>query len=105
MEKTLETLYTPTDREKDALSNLDQDDVIAVGPWAKGEGSMPHRAVIRDLGDKFVVHTQIVGESNAFYEQGNYVPKLDGYNALEVAIASFNDRIRRHHNLLIFTRQ
>lgn len=101
----VKTLYALTDSEKDILSRLDQSDVIATGPWRKGDGTMPHRAVIRDLGGLLVVHNQIVGESTAFYAQGAYLHHVSGVNTLEVALDRFNDRVRKHHHIDTFTRQ
>ena len=102
------TLYTLTDGDRDTLSNLDQTDVIATGPWAKGEASLPHRAVIREVGNQFIVHNQIIGDGesgSAHYSNGTYIHKADGNNQLEVALAAFDKRVRRHHNLPTFTRQ
>jgi hypothetical protein len=90
------------------LARLDQCDVIATGPWRKGETSLPHRAVIRDLGNTYVVHNQIIGDSEggtAYYAQGTYVHKDDFADRLDVALVEFDKRIRRHHNLPVRTRQ
>lgn len=102
----METLYKLTERERDTISNLDQSDVIAAGPWRKGAMTLAHRVVIRDLADdEYVVHTQIIGDSKAYYEHGTYVHCGDPAGRLEDALVEFDKRIRRHHNLPTYTRQ
>jgi hypothetical protein len=39
---------------------MPKDDIIASSPIVQGDGQLLHRIVIRNLGQKFVVHTQSV---------------------------------------------
>lgn len=100
------TLYKLTPAESDTLSNLDQEDVIAAGPWRKGAMSLARRAVIRELGPtKYVVHTQVVGESTAYYEQGVYIDEPEMSERLTRALVAFDKKLRLHHSLETFTRE
>lgn len=98
------TRYTLLPAEATILARFDQSDVIATGPWARGYGSVPHRAVIRDLGDELVVHDQIIGDSGkVYYHEGDYFFKesLESGTFLENILVTFDRRIRRHHHLPI----
>lgn len=54
---------------------------LASGPIVKGSCTIPCRAVIRDWGDEFVVHTQMFDERKDYsgigFTDGYYVPKKD----------------------------
>lgn len=53
--------------------------VIAHSPLIQGPGMLPHRIVIRDMGDQYVVHMEIhEPDKKPWYHQGNYIPKRDG---------------------------
>jgi hypothetical protein len=60
-----------------AIYGLD-DGVIAHSPVRREKGLLSHRIVIRDLGEQFVVHTQVLEEGKKpWYNHGDYVPKKD----------------------------
>lgn len=71
--------------------------IIASSPFVAGEMTIPHRAVLRDLGREYVVHTQCVpaeGQGNIFFHGGHYFPKRDA-GALQAAFAKFVERSTR----------
>jgi hypothetical protein len=79
-----------------------KDGIIAASPMVQGNCEAPHRIVIRDLGHQYVVHTQIFdGAQKPYFHQGDYVPKLEGSQAmppaeaLVKAWARFEERVRR----------
>lgn len=96
----MSTLYTLTPRDQDILSNVDPSSFIAFGPWCKGNGTLPHRAVLRIVGKEYVVHTQIIGEGSCYCEHGTYLP-MGGQDDLFCAWRAFEIRVRRHHNFLL----
>ncbi len=56
----------------------DEDRIIAASPMVQGSCECPHRIVIRYLGDKYVVHTQIVdGIQKPYFHQGVYFTKTN----------------------------
>jgi arylsulfatase A-like enzyme len=71
-------------------------DVIAHSPMIEGHGQFPHRIVLRDLGDQFVVHTEVhEPEKKPWYCQGNYVQKRpDEHDAIRRAWKHFERRSR-----------
>ncbi|SIO37361.1 hypothetical protein SAMN05444166_4186 [Singulisphaera sp. GP187] len=91
-----DTLYTLSDEEAALLARYRFADIIAAGPWRKGECSLPHRVVLREWsGKEYVVHTQVL---NAGFTDGHYVPN-DNPGALARAWEYFDQRVRRHHGL------
>ena len=82
--------------------------IIAASRMIQGQGELPHRVVIRDLGDKFVVHTQVFqpGGKGPYFTEGNYFPKerdtrLPNVNpancgAFKKAWSRFEIRVRHH---------
>ena len=85
-----------------ALSAVDET-VIAASPMIQGGGELPHRVVIRDLGDQYVVHTQIFdGVQKPYFHQGDYFVKTNDSapvahppaEALCKAWARFEERAR-----------
>ncbi len=77
--------------------------IIAHSPTKVETGTFPHRIVLRDLGDQYVVHTEIFEESRKpWYLHGDYFPKkkLDsGAEALRKAWFRFEERSRRLLNI------
>ena len=78
--------------------------IIAASPMFQGAAECPHRIVIRDLGDQYVVHTQIFdGVQKPYFHQGDYFVKKNdsapvGHppaDALCKAWARFEERTRR----------
>ena len=78
--------------------------IIAASPMVQGPAECPHRIVIRDLGDQYVVHTQIHdGVQKPYFHQGDYFVKTDDSapvahppaEALCKAWARFEERVRR----------
>jgi hypothetical protein len=93
----------------------DEDSIIASSPMVQGSCECPHRIVIRDLGDKYVVHTQIFdGVQKPYFDQGDYFTKTNdsapiahppGAEALCKAWARFEERARRSLQLRSLERQ
>ncbi len=50
-------------------------EIIASSPIVHDRGSHPTRIVIRDFGDEFVVHTQILSEDGNSFVWGHYFRK------------------------------
>ena len=83
----------------------DEHRIIAASPMVQGSSESPHRIVIRDLGDQYVVHTQIVdGVQKPYFHQGDYFVKTNdsaliahppGVEGLCKAWARFEERVRR----------
>jgi hypothetical protein len=83
----------------------DKDGIIAASPMVQGSCESPHRIVIRDLGDQYVVHTQVVdGTQKPWFHQGDYFVKTNdsapiahppGAEGLRKAWARFEERVRR----------
>jgi len=79
--------------------------IIAASPMVQGPAECPHRIVIRDLGDQYVVHTQVFdGVQKPWFHQGDYFVKTNdsapiahppGAEALCKAWARFDERVRR----------
>jgi hypothetical protein len=85
------------------LSEVDET-VIAASPMVRGGSEVPHRIAIRDLGDQYVVHTQIFdGVRKPYFQQGDDFPKTNDSapvahppaEALCKAWARFEERARR----------
>ena len=52
--------------------------IIAASPMVQGSCESPHRIVIRDLGDQYVVHMQIFdGVQKPYFYQGDYFVKTN----------------------------
>ncbi len=62
--------------EWDELTAVDTS-VVAGLPLLQGSCELPHRIVIRDLGDQYVVHTQIFEGGRSWYHQGDYFTKTN----------------------------
>ena len=78
--------------------------IVAASPVVHEPGLLPHRIVIRDLGDELVVHTEVLEPGKKpWYHQGDYFPKRNGAGtakesdatALHKAWARFEERVRR----------
>ncbi len=79
--------------------------IIASSPMVQGSCECPHRIVIRDLGDQYVVHMQIFdGVQKPYFYQGDYFTKTNDSapiahppdaEALCKAWARFEERTRR----------
>jgi hypothetical protein len=78
--------------------------IVTASPVVHEPGLLPHRIVIRDLGDQFVVHTQVFEpEKKPWYHQGDYFlkqcdPSTAGKSDADVlrkAWARFEERTRR----------
>jgi hypothetical protein len=78
--------------------------IISASPMFQGPAESPHRIVIRDLGDQYVVHTQIFdGVQEPYFHQGDYFVKTNDSapiaypptDALCKAWARFEERVRR----------
>jgi hypothetical protein len=91
------------------LSEVDET-VIAASPMVRGGSEVPHRIAIRDLGDQYVVHTQIFdGVRKPYFHQGDYFPKTNDSapvahppaEALCKAWARFEERARRTMQLAL----
>jgi hypothetical protein len=81
-----------------AIYGLD-DGAIAHSPVRREKGLLPHRIVIRDLGDQFVVHTQVLEDGKKpWYNHGDYVPKKD--KPAEALAKAWEHFERRSRNLL-----
>lgn len=76
--------------------------LIAAGPLVKQPSTKPYRIVLADLGDEFVVHTEILNDDNpdltepiscgSFFDQGDYFT-LD---KLGEAYLRFGERVVLH---------
>jgi hypothetical protein len=94
-----ETLALYARRRVDAL--MSETDIIASSPWVQGNGDLPHRIVMRDLGAVWVVHTQcinVVGGSVS-YCWGHYEPKSGDPRGFAMLWATFEERCRTHLGL------
>jgi hypothetical protein len=78
--------------------------IVAASFVVHESGMLPYRIVIRDLGDKHVVHTQVFEPGKEpWYHQGDYFPKRgdaptsreSDEGALRRAWARFDERDRR----------
>jgi hypothetical protein len=78
--------------------------IVAASPVVQESGLLPHRIVIRDLGDQYVVHTEVrEPDKEPWYHQGDYFPKQNDAPtakesdavALSKAWARFEERARR----------
>ena len=79
--------------------------IIASSPMVQGLCECPHRIVIRDLGDQYVVHMQIFdGVQKPYFYQGDYFVKTNdsapvayppSAEGLCKAWARFEERTRR----------
>lgn len=84
-------------------------DIIATSPWVRGHGELPHRIVLRDDGNTFIIHTQVADmacgqATKAYFEGGSYFrygrsrqPARD--EALAFAWKRFETRSRVHLGL------
>jgi hypothetical protein len=78
--------------------------IIAASPMVQGSCESPHRIVIRDLGDQYVVHMQIFDDAQKpYFDQGDYFTKTKdsapiahppGALGLCKAWARFEERVR-----------
>jgi hypothetical protein len=73
---------------------MPKDDIIASSPIVQGDGQMAHRIVIRNVGQKFVVHTQIFDGEKSFFHHGDYFPTRGDADALKKARERFEVRAR-----------
>jgi hypothetical protein len=78
--------------------------IVASSPIVRDRGVLPFRIVIRDLGDQFVVHTEVLeSDKKPWYHQGDYFSKRNdaatavesGAFAICKAWARFEERARR----------
>ena len=78
--------------------------IVAASPMFQGGSEVPHRIVIRDLGNTYVVHTQVYdGVQKPYFHQGDYFVKTNDSSpvahppaeALCKAWARFEERARR----------
>jgi hypothetical protein len=78
--------------------------IVASSPVVHEPGALPYRIVIRDMGDQFVVHTEVYeSDKKPWYHQGDYFPKPSDAAradesdavALRKAWARFDERVRR----------
>jgi hypothetical protein len=78
--------------------------IVAASPMVHEPGLLPHRIVIRDLGDQHVVHTQVFEPGKKpWYHQGDYFSKPSvaptagesDSEALRRAWTRFEERSRR----------
>lgn len=87
---------------------MDKDGIIAMSPVITEPGTTQHRVVIRDLREKYVVHTQVLEEDREpWYVHGDYFYKGNSAatvaesdkEALAKAWAQFEKRARRSMHL------
>jgi hypothetical protein len=78
--------------------------IVAASRIVHEPGLLPHRIVIRDLGDRHVVHTEVFEPGmKPWYHQGDYFPNRNGagtggesdVEALRDARVCFEERTRR----------
>jgi hypothetical protein len=78
--------------------------IISASPMFQGPAECPHRIVIRDLGNQYVVHTQIFdGVQKPYFHQGDYFAKTNDSapvanppaESLCKAWGRFEERVRR----------
>ena len=83
---------------------IEESSIVAASPVIHESGMLPHRIVIRDLGDQFVVHTEVFEpDKKPWYHQGDYFPKRSDAStaaesdtvALRKAWVRFEERVRR----------
>jgi hypothetical protein len=88
--------------------------VIAHSPMVQGFGELPHRIVIRDLGNALVVHMEVnEPDKNPWYTHGDYCtksnklgsPRESEDEAMSRAWPIFEERSRRTLNLPHTTRE
>ena len=88
--------------------------IIASSPLFKGNCEVPHRIVLRDLGNQYVVHMQCFdGVQKPYFHQGDYFPKTNDSapvahppaEALCKAWARFEERARRSLQMPSHTRK
>ena len=93
-------------RPGEAMINQRNEDpeIVAASPVVREPGMLPHRIVIRDLGDQHVVHTEVLEPGKVpWYHQGDYDPKRyqaataaeSDREALRKAWARFEERARQ----------
>ena len=82
----------------------EESSIVAASPVVYESGMLPHRIVIRDLGDQYVVHTEVIEpKKKPWYHHGDYLPKKSDTlpaeesdaAALRKAWARFEERARR----------
>jgi hypothetical protein len=93
----------------------DEDRIIASSPMVQGSCECPHRIVIRDLGNAYVVHMQIFdGAQKPYFHHGDYFTKTNdsapiahppSAEALCKAWARFEERARRSLQMRSLERQ
>lgn len=91
-----------------AIRIVNDKDILNHGRTIIGDGMLPNRIVLRDLGNKFVTHVETLTVSvhagnevhltHSSYECGNYfehgeMAKRTRTQALDAALADFNRRI------------
>lgn len=89
-------LYKLTEKDRDTLNKDGNADIIAAGPWMKGPCTLPHRRVLRDVADQFIVHTQCLSDTHAYFVSGYYFPKNSsglGAPASENAAKRFAEKV------------
>jgi hypothetical protein len=83
-------------------------DIIAASPIIREPGLLPRRIVIRDLGNQYVVHMQVLEPgTKPWYHQGDYFRKGNDVSAahesdaeaLRKAWSRFEERARRSLNM------
>ena len=72
----------------------DEDRIVASSPMVQGSCECPHRIVIRNLEQKFVVHTQIFDGEKTFFHHGDYFSTRGDADALKKAWERFEVRSR-----------
>jgi hypothetical protein len=84
--------------------HTEETSIVASSPVVQETGLLPHRIVIRDLDDQYVVHTEVFEpKTKPWYHQGDYIPKLSDVptakesdaQAMRKAWARFEERARR----------
>jgi hypothetical protein len=103
-------------RHQTILENLmnfeptEQSRIIAASPVVHEPGLLPHRIVIRDLGDEHVDHTEVLERGKKpWYHQGDYIAKRNGSETAEesdataLRKASVRFEVRVRHSMRLDT--
>jgi hypothetical protein len=94
-------------KERKSMPKL-EGDIIASSPIVDEPGLLPHRIVIRELGGRYVVHTEVLEPGRKpWYHQGDYfrngkdAPSAEEPDSepLRKAWARFEERVRRSLNM------
>ena len=97
------TSHATSPGEAMKTQRIEEAAIIAASPVVHEQGVLPHRIVVRDLGDQHVVHTQVLEPGkHPWYHQGDYFPKRSeattatesDADALRKAWARFEERAR-----------